>query len=162
MNTQIPKIYILIGPPASGKSTWTRKFLETNSDYVVVSSDDIIERYAADNGLNYTQAFDKFAGFAVSEMKKIAQQAFADKKNIIWDQTNMSSKKRKGILNQANGYIKIAVDFDTSDAEVKRRLKEREVATGKHIPEHVMESMYASYQSPSKGEGFDQIIRIKA
>lgn len=162
MNTAAPKIYVLIGPPASGKSTWTRKFLESNSDYVVISSDDIIERHAAANGLNYSQAFDKFSGFAVSEMKKQARQAFEDKKNIIWDQTNMSAKKRKGILDQASGYIKIAVDFDIPDAEVNRRLKDRAEKTGKHIPEHVMKSMYASYQPPSRAEGFDQIIRIKS
>ena len=162
MNTATPKIYVLIGPPASGKSTWTRKFLESNSDYVVISSDDIIELRAAENGLTYSQAFDKFSGFAVSEMKKQAREAFANKKNIIWDQTNMSSKKRKGIIEQAAGYIKIAVDFDIPDQEVNRRLKDRAEKTGKHIPEHVMKSMYASYQPPSRAEGFDQIIRIKS
>jgi predicted kinase len=162
MTDQTPKIYVLIGPPASGKSTWTKNFLSSNPDYVVISSDDIIEKHAAANGLNYTQAFDKFSGFAISEMKKEATNAFAEKRNIIWDQTNMSAKKRKGILDRAVGYIKIAVDFDIPDAEVNRRLKDREEKTGKHIPQHVMKSMYASYQPPSRAEGFDQIIRIKS
>ena len=40
-----PRIVILIGAPASGKSTWCDKFLGgVDDEYVVVSSDNEIER----------------------------------------------------------------------------------------------------------------------
>ena len=151
----------MIGVPGSGKSTWIRQNL-AGSDYVVVSSDDIIDKIAAEQGINYSQAFDANIGFASGEMKRIFADAIKNNKNIVWDQTNVSKKKRRSILTQVpSNYYKIAVVFETDDKEVYRRLKDRAEKTGKNIPDHVIKSMYASWQAPSLDEGFDEIIKVK-
>lgn len=158
-----PQLYVLIGLPGSGKSTWTEKFLALNQkeEYVIVSSDAIIERYAKERGQTYSEVFSDVSGFAMKEMSAVADNAFKNKLNVIWDQTNMSIKKRKSILQRAKGYNKIAVDFDVSDRELQRRLDERAANTGKFIPKSVIDSMAKSYDAPTKDEGFDQIIRIR-
>ena len=43
----MPKLYMLIGVPATGKSTWVEKH---KGDALVISSDDLIEAYAAEQG----------------------------------------------------------------------------------------------------------------
>lgn len=158
-----PKLYVLIGLPGSGKSTWTSNFLKQNAslEFTIVSSDEIIERYAIERGKTYSEVFPDVSGFAITEMSSIADDAFKNKRNIIWDQTNMSAKKRKSILQRAAGYIKIAVDFDISDKELQRRLDTRAEKTGKIIPKQIVDSMAKSYDAPTKAEGFDEIIRIR-
>jgi predicted kinase len=161
LNDIKPKIYIMIGLPGSGKSTWIRTHLK-NEDFILVSSDDIIDTIAAEQGITYSEAFKSSIGFATGEMKRIFDDAVKQNKNIVWDQTNVSKKKRKGILNKVpNNYKKIAVVFETEDAVIAQRLKTRAEETGKHIPSHVVDSMAKSWQSPTKEEGFDEIIKVR-
>ena len=155
-----PKLIMLIGLPASGKTTWTNKFLAQNPGYTVVSSDDIIERYAKKDGINYSQAFHKYADVADKEFKQELQAALQAKKNIIVDRTNMSKKSRNKILsNVPKGYERIAVVFDVARPELDKRLVQREYDTGKRIPKEVVDGMHASYSPPSKEEGFAEIIQ---
>lgn len=155
-----PTIIVMVGLPGSGKSTWRdRMTAASDVDWVIVSSDDEIERLASADGLDYTQGFDKYVGKATGIMKQKFREAVNKGKSIIWDQTNMTPKKRKGILNQIpDNYRKVAVVFEVDDAELQKRLSNREKETGKHIPPHVIKSMAQSYVPPTKQEGFDEII----
>lgn len=47
-------LYVLIGPPAIGKTTWIKRFAPHAK---VISRDDTIERIAHDNGLTYDEAY---------------------------------------------------------------------------------------------------------
>jgi len=154
-----PEIVVLVGLPGSGKSTWTQKKIASSEhNYVIVSSDDEIERLAAKDGLNYTQGFDKYVGQATAIMKQKFREAVNNNESIIWDQTNMTPKKRRGILQQIpSNYKKVAVVFEIDDEELNRRLDNRSKTTGKTIPPHVIKSMAQSYIPPTKSEGFDEV-----
>ena len=154
-----PKIIVLVGPPGSGKSTWTKKYLSDNSDTVVASSDDILDQYAAKDGLTYSQAFDTYRDQAETEFKAALQQAIHDKKSIIVDRTNMSKKSRAKILGRIpKDYEKVAIVFDVPREELDKRLIQREYDIGKSIPKHVVDMMASSYQPPTSDEGFSEII----
>lgn len=157
-----PKIYVLIGPPLSGKTSWTKRILTKDPSFVVISTDDIIEERGALEGLNYTQAWPKFSGMAAGIAKANFAQAIKNNANIIYDQTNMGSKKRKSILvNVPDTYEKIAVVFDVDTKELFRRNIERNKLTGKHIPEAVILNMLKSFTPVDKNnEGFDKVIRV--
>lgn len=157
-----PQIYVLVGIPGSGKSTWMGKFIASSAaPFTVISSDAIIEAKAAAEGLNYSQGFDKFIGAATGACKQNFRTALNNRENIIYDQTNISAKKRRGILSQLpQEYRKVAVVFDVPDAVLKQRLQDREKATGKHIPEFVLKDMFSRWEQPSKLEGFDEIIKV--
>ena len=58
------------------------------------------------------------------------------------------------------GYIKTAIIFLVDVQELQRRLKNRELESGKSIPDHVITSMRTSFQAPSTNEGFDEIVVI--
>lgn len=162
-----PFVLVLIGLPASGKSTWTKFFLDKYGDslereVVYVSSDKHIEALAKDRGTNYSQEFANSIGHATAKMKAEANDAIKGELNIIWDQTNLSKKKRRGILNKIpDTWQKIAVDFDVSDKVLSERLERRAREEGKFIPPHVMENMCKSYVAPSKDEGFEIIEKVR-
>jgi tRNA uridine 5-carbamoylmethylation protein Kti12 len=159
---EAPELYVLIGVPGSGKSTWTRKFLaSSDKEFVVVSSDAALDRVAAEKGLKYPDVYKDYIGMATHEAKKNFRDAMESRSNIIFDQTNVSKKKRRGILQQMpKDYIKVAVVFQTDDKEVTRRLKSRAEETGKHIPDFVMKDMYGRWEEPTREEGFDRIIKV--
>lgn len=155
------ELIMLIGLPGSGKSTFIKK-LNQHNDYVVISSDDIIEELAALEGKTYTDVFDKHVGFATKEMFRRAEEAIRQNKKVIWDQTNMNSKnRRKKLAMFPKEYVKKAVIFSIDNLELKRRLDKRAKETGKTIPAHIMKSMANSYEAPTKAEGFSQIFWVK-
>ena len=55
-NPDEKKIYILIGPPAVGKSTWVKNNL-SNQDLHVINRDEIVEEVAEELGLTYDDMF---------------------------------------------------------------------------------------------------------
>lgn len=156
-------LYVLIGLPASGKSTWRENYLASNpeSDCVICSTDDLIEEYASANGMTYSEAFGKVNFKDLNaRFRNRFRQAINAGKDVIVDRTNMSVKSRKEYLkNIPDSYEKVAVVFVVPDPELKRRLAAREAATGKGIPEQVINDMAARYVAPSREE-FDRIVRI--
>ena len=155
-----PEIIVFIGLPGSGKSTYIKEMLSTsNVDYVIVSSDNEIERLAEEAGLDYNSGFDRFIGKATMLMKQTFRNALNNGSNIIWDQTNLSVKKRRGILQKIpDNYRKSAIAFDLTGEELQHRLDKREKETGKSIPPYIVKSMAKSYSPPTKEEGFDSVL----
>lgn len=156
----VPVIYILVGLPGSGKSTWvSKKILEEN--LVIVSTDDIIENIAKEKNLTYSDVWESSIKHATKLSEKIFLNALYDGKSIVWDQTNMTAKKRKTILSKIQrDYKKVCVVFEAPLDVIKERLVKREKETGKRIPEFVLINMLKSYEEPNLSEGFDKIIKV--
>lgn len=132
-----------------------------NDDYVIISTDVVLERIAREQGRSYDEVFRDNIKLATKEMRENATLALSEGKNIIWDQTNMSSNKRRGILSIVpDVYKKVAVDFWVDNDILHQRLKERSATTGKTIPRHVIQNMIQNYQIPCTDEGFDEVIRV--
>lgn len=150
----MPKLYVLVGVPGAGKSTWIKN-QEWASDCVVVSTDEFVEDHAKEVGSTYSEVFDEYMPTAVKLMAEKVEQAREAGKDIIWDQTSTTVKSRKRKFNMLPNYYPIAVVFRTPDgAELARRLDSR---PGKNIPDSVMKSMIYSFEMPSEDEGFKEI-----
>lgn len=156
----MPAIYILVGPPASGKSTWRESYLSKISDpTAVLSTDDLIEDYATQNSMDYTQAF-KEVSFADLEKTMFFKfrEALVRSENIIVDRTNMRVKSRNRFLASVpKNYKKVAVVFEIDTPLLLSRLHNRAKQTGKSIPEKNVLDMISTYQEPTMDE-FDSII----
>lgn len=149
-----PKLYMLIGVPGSGKSTWIAN-QDWTKDIPIVSSDKFIDEHAAKEGKTYNEVFADYVKIATHLMDNQVLICKANNTDIIWDQTNTSVKSRKAKLDKLEGYEKIAVVFRTPEKEeLDKRLAQR---VGKHIPANVMESMIANLQEPTEEEGFTEI-----
>jgi len=156
----MPEIIILIGLPGSGKSTYCEKIIK-EKEYVIASTDNLIEEYAKGVGITYSEAW-----YIVDHkiLKKIfdtnIKEAIKENKNIIVDRTNMFKKSRNSILNIIpKNYKKIAIIFEIPEDELKNRLLKRGQDTGKIISEDIVE-FFASNYVPPIDKDFDQIIFI--
>jgi predicted kinase len=152
----------LVGAPGAGKSTWMKN-QEWLDDTYVASTDDIIEVIASDYGLTYDEAFKDLVGFAEKVMWRELKVAAESGDLIYIDRTNMSRKSRRKFIDflAKHGYTFNAVVFDVPEdrSEWNRRLNSR---PGKTIPENVIQSMIASFQFPTHGEGFREITVVNA
>ena len=152
MNT--PKLYVLVGVPGSGKSTWVAN-QEWAKDCAYISTDHYVEKFARRLGKTYSEVFDLVMPRAVNLMAKAVISARSKGKNIIWDQTSTTINSRKRKFNMLRKYYAIAVVFKTpAAAELEQRLANR---PGKNIPQSVMDSMINNFQMPTKDEGFKEI-----
>ncbi len=150
----MPKVYMLIGVPAAGKSTWLSK-QDWVKDIPVVSSDRFIDDHAAQEGKTYNEVFADYIKIATKLMENQVEICKANNTDIIWDQTNISAKSRKAKLAKLEGYEKIAVVFQTPNRdELDVRLSGR---PGKHIPKNVVDTMIANFEMPTEDEGFKEI-----
>jgi len=158
MEKDMPTLYMLIGVPASGKSTWLAK--QDLSNASVLSTDNYIEAAAKTFGKTYNDVFKDEIKNATSNMDILLIDAIAMNDDIYWDQTNLTIKSRKGkLMRIPDGYRKVAVVFPTPDKkEWERRLNSR---PGKTIPKNILANMVNSLEMPDKSEGFDEIVVVK-
>lgn len=156
-----PTLFVLVGLPGSGKSTWAKAESQTGKTYHydILSTDYFLELFAAQVEKTYKWAFENRFADAKKRMYEQAQYAFKYKKNVIWDQTNMTIKSRRRCTSMApKHYYKVAVVFEVSDLELGTRLTLREVKDGKHIPQQVIHKMKRYYQEPTLDEDFDKVF----
>lgn len=150
------KLYILIAPQCSGKSTWIRDN-KNIPNLFIVSTDDMIRNKYPD--LSYNEAYKK-VDFKkeTNKMKKLFLEAVNDKKNIIVDRMNLTIKGRKYFLdNVSNDYEKIGIVFSWDEETFIKRNEKRSIEEGKNIPLKLWRNTCTQYSIPLLNEGFDKI-----
>ena len=148
-------LYVMVGVPASGKTTYIKNNLK---NCAIISSDDFIEKKAAEDNITYDEAFPKYVKEAARNIDVSVIEAIANSKNIVWDQTNLTAKKRMNNLKKFPSYYhKVALVFPIPE-DLEDRLNSR---PGKNIPKHIMQSMIESFEEPTLLEGFDEIRKIQ-
>ena len=150
----MPKLYVLIGVPGSGKSTWIAN-QEWAKDCAVVSTDMWVAMEAERLGKTYSEIFDEYMPKAVKLMANHVELARDKGMDIIWDQTSTTLSSRQRKFNMLPDYYHIAVLFKTpEESELTRRLAGR---PGKEIPNHVVRNMIDNFDLPTEEEGFKEI-----
>ena len=164
------KFYVLVGPPAIGKSTWVRL---NAPDAYVISRDDVIDTVREPLGLKYDDMFrpeHRHHQSAVDKIHRSNVSAAVDSgRDIVVDMTNMGVSSRKNAMRAIQGheedYEKIAVVFDPRGREdlVRSRLAKRsKILNDKNIPGHVMDDMFKRFEMPTHEEGFDRVVFVDA
>ncbi len=152
----MPTLYMMVGVPGSGKTTWVADQDLTLKDYTV-GSDYVIDELADMYDMTYSEIFPLTIKFAEHVMYKEIERAIEAGDNIYWDQTNISKKSRAEKLAKIpSTYKKVAVFFPIP-SDLDERLASRE---GKTVPPHIIDAMVEMIEEPTLDEGFDEIIRI--
>ena len=150
----MPKLYVLVGVPGSGKSTWIAN-QDWSKDCAIISTDHYVEAYARSIGRSYSEVFNEFMPKAVDLMAKDVIAARDNNRDIIWDQTSTTVASRRKKFAMLPDYYSIAVVFKTPEAEeLGRRLRSR---PGKVIPQDVVQGMIDNFDHPTEDEGFNEI-----
>lgn len=152
----MPTVYVLVGVPGSGKSTWIQNQEWANvKECAIVSTDMWVELEAERVGKTYSEIFDEYMPKALKLMANHVELARDKGMDIIWDQTSTTFASRRRKFNMLPKYTHIAVIFKTPEPEeLARRLASR---PGKTIPDHVMRQMIEGFVIPSIDEGFTEI-----
>ena len=151
------RLYMLVGIPASGKTTWANNQSFTK-DCVIISTDQYVEEYAAQTGKTYTEAFQEYMPIAVDRMTDAVIEAREAGRNIIWDQTSTSIGTRAKKFRMLPNYYAIAVVFPIPERqELERRLASR---PNKIVPIDVVDRMIGNWEEPTLEEGFMEIWKV--
>lgn len=149
-------LYVLVGVPASGKSTWIKNQVWAK-DIPVVSTDKFVEEYAKEQGKTYSEVFQEYMPVAVKLMANQVLICQTNKVDIIWDQTSTTVETRAKKIRMLPEYYKIAVVMKTPPTAIlQERLASR---PGKTIPWEVVSNMAQQLEAepPTLEEGFNEI-----
>jgi predicted kinase len=151
-----PRLYVLIGVPGSGKTTWIQK-QKWIEDCAYISTDIYVDKFARRLNKTYREVFDLVMPRCVRLMMRAVRLAQEQGRDVIWDQTSTTVASRERKFRALPGYYAIAVVFPTPEKrELARRLKKRKA---KEIPESVVKNMIQSLEQepPHESEGFQEI-----
>lgn len=142
-----PVAIVVTGVPGSGKTTMLKQmFGEELYNRHVVSSDFFVEQEAAKIGKTYTEGFSEVIGKAQELMTTKMVELRKKGQMILWDQTNISHKKRRQIHSRLeNTHHLYLMVFDVPEDIVEQRVEERASRTGKIIPPHIRKSMAENF-----------------
>ena len=146
------KIIMLIGAPASGKSTAAEK-LAVKYDAVIISTDRL---RAEVNGAEHIQG----RWFKIEALLYVRiVEALKNKKNIILDATHYRKEYRAKIIKEFSRYSEIsAYFFNYPFSVIYKRNKER----ARVVPFNVLTAMYKELKKapPLLSEGFKSIKKM--
>ena len=142
---------IMIGFPGSGKSSYAKKYLLTNNS-VYLSSDDIrIELYGFEDQTHNDVVFET--------MKKRTLNALRDGKDVIYDATNLSKKRRSGIISEARK-LSAQINAYLCCTPINIILERNITRVERQLPWDKLVQMIQSIEPPMYYEGFDNIYLI--
>ena len=143
----IIEFIMLVGLPASGKSTYAEKLKEQG--YHIHSSDAIREELIGD-----ANSQDKNAD-VFTVLHKRVKNDLSKGISCVYDATNMSMKRRKAFLDDIKKYgcRKVCMVFIAPVELCKGRNLRRE----RQVPDEVFDKMLKSFWMPMYYEGWDRI-----
>jgi alkanesulfonate monooxygenase SsuD/methylene tetrahydromethanopterin reductase-like flavin-dependent oxidoreductase (luciferase family)/predicted kinase len=150
VNLPSPCVVLLVGPSASGKSTWAAAHFPPDT---IVSSDRL--RALVGTGENDIAA----STDAFALLEEIVRRRLARRLTTVIDTLGLSPVQRQAwlALARAHGLPCVAVAFDTPAAVCRSRNRERT----KRIPADVLTGQLRSFQAAWKvlpAEGYDSVL----
>ena len=142
---------VMIGIPGSGKSNYAKKCLiNDNTEYL--SSDDIrIELYGFEDQTHNDVVFET--------MKKRTLNVLRNGKDVIYDATNLSKKRRSGIISEARK-LSAQINAYLCCTPINIILERNITRVERQLPWEKLVQMIQSIEPPMYYEGFDNIYLI--
>ena len=148
------KFIMTVGLPGSGKSYLAGKYVAEHDQSLVVSSDDI--RYRLWGNAEDQQ----HPEVVFAEMERLTMEALDDGFAVIYDATNLNSRKRRALVG--------AVKAKHPDVRCVCWLvlcsitgcKKRNAERTRHVPDEVIDRMVRQFKVPYWNEGWDFIELI--
>ena len=148
-------LYIAVGLPGSGKSTYAKNFIK-GKDIEYLSSDELRAVYGkGEDDQTVTP-------IVFGHIKRKVDEFLKDGKNVLVDATSVNRRERSDYINSAKKYGAkvVALVFKMDRNGLIARNKKRGEEGGRVVPDWVIDKMLNKYEEPSSDEGIDTIIYV--
>ena len=148
-------LYLMMGVPGSGKSTYAKNILKYGDIYV--SRDEIRYSLLTDEDDYFAKENEVIKTFIESIDKSLEMEEYCG--DVFADATHLSPKSRAQVLNQLKNKDRVSVIY--LDIPLNVILERNAKRTGRAlVPEDVVRRMYNSIQLPTRAEGIESIYFI--
>lgn len=152
------RVFVLSGPPASGKSTWVRNHLTKGCEWI--SRDNVrfaIIKDGEDYFAHEDEVFDTFIAYINQTLEN------PEIETVFIDATHLNKRSRHKTLSRVNkkniGELN-CVCFTTPLATCIERNQLREGRA--KVPQSAIENMFRACAAPTAAEGFDHVYAVDA
>ena len=148
-------LYITVGLPGSGKSTYVKNFIK-DKDIEYLSSDELRAIYGKD------ETDQSVTSIVFGHIKRKVDEFLKDGKNVLVDATSVNRKERSDYIKTAKKYGAkvVAIVFKMDRQGLIDRNKKRGEQGGRVVPDFVIDKMLNKFEEPSYSEGIDVLIYV--
>jgi len=146
-------VYVMMGVPGSGKSTYLKKAKEVLPGIEVISRDEI--RFSI---VQPGEEYFSHEKEVVKELWKRINETIKEGRDVFIDQTSLTKKSRKYLLEHISGYESISIIWVQASLETCLERNELRKGTRAYVPRGQIHRMYSQLEEPSFDEGFDSIF----
>ena len=143
-----PKLIVCCGIQGSGKTYYSKEYIEKNPNTIHLSSDSIRAELYGDESIQG----DPNEVFTL--MQKRAVEALNNGQNVVYDATSITRKDRAGIIGACPKFVKIESHVVWAPIET---CIERDAARERTVGKEVIDKMLKRFQFPFHDEGIDEI-----
>lgn len=145
------ELIMLVGLPASGKSTWAKEYIKENPEYVIHSSDELRREM-------YGSVYENADNSKVFEELHRRIRKDLETHSVIYDATNLVKKRRVAFLHQLGKHVykKCILFLKPYEKCVVDNLKRED-----KVPEYTIERMRKVFSPPMHHEGFNEILVVQ-
>lgn len=148
-------LYLMMGAPGSGKSTYVKNVLKYGDIYI--SRDEIRYSLLTDEDEYFAKENEVIKLFIQTIDEALVNEEYCG--DVYADATHLSPKGRTQVLNQLKNKDKVSVIY--LDIPLNVILKRNAQRKGRAlVPESVVCRMYNSIVLPTKAEGINRLIII--
>ena len=147
----MPCVYVMVGIPASGKSTAAAMIAKKTCAYLIESDKIRFSNFpepqysASENFQVFNLAFDEI------------HRAIRYDRNVVFDATNIKKSQREKIVSEfPESYEKRCLFMNTGIVTCLLRNELRE----RRVPDSVIERMHDTLETPTEQEGFCEVLTI--
>ena len=148
-------LYITVGLPGSGKSTYAKEFIK-GKEIEYLSSDSLRAVYGK------SEEDQTVTPLVFGHIKRKVDEFLKDGKNVMVDATSVNRKERSDYINTAKKYGAkvVAIVFKMDRQGLIDRNKKRGEQGGRVVPDWVIDKMLNKFEEPSYSEGIDVMIYV--
>lgn len=149
-------LYLMCGVPGAGKSTFLKNHIKEENSTII--SRDAIRFSIVKPDEDYFSHEDE----VLEIFWKQINESLAAGKDTFVDQTSLTPKARKWLLQHVKGYTYANLIWIDETLETCLKRNELRRGTRAYVPRGVIRRMFSQFIEPSLSEGFDYIFHYNS